>query len=417
MEAGSPAAPLACEALVVGAGHAGLAAAIGLADAGFATILCGVPEKSDNGRTVALLDASAQLFKALAVWPQIEALAAPLRGLRLIDDTGSIWSAAPVEFRAREIGLEAFGWNIENSLLVATLVDAAKSRANLRMLEVRIAECELSADGAAARTQGSATINARLVVAADGRASPLRKTAGIGVDTNPYPQTALTVIFSHSRPHRDFSTEFQSSEGPFTLVPLPATPRSVFRSSLVWVMADNNARLRAALDDRALGNEIESQCRSMLGEIVLEGKRGIFPISLQIARAMTAPRLALVGDSAHALPPIGAQGLNLGLRDGAYLREAAVAARAEGRDIGGGDALAQYSRSRRIDVGLRSAAVDGLNRSLLVASPPINFVRGAALTALSAVGPLRRLVMREGVAPHFSTPEIMRGSRRLSART
>jgi 2-octaprenyl-6-methoxyphenol hydroxylase len=411
MEAGSSPALLSCEVLVVGAGHAGLAAAIGLADAGFDTILCGAPEKGDNGRTVALLDASVQLFKALGVWPQIEALASPLCGLRLIDDTGSIWSAAPVEFRAGEIGLDAFGWNIENSLLVATLANAAANRANLRLLDSRVAGCEIHAAGATARTERGVAIDARLVVAADGRASPLRKAAGIGVDTNPYPQTALTVIASHSRPHRDFSTEFQSSEGPFTLVPLPPRPRAAFRSSLVWVMADRNARRRAALDDASLGREIENQCRSMLGEIVLEGQRGIFPISLRIARTMSAPRLALVGDSAHALPPIGAQGLNLGLRDSAHLVEAALAARAQGEDIGGAGALARYSRSRRADVALRSGAVDGLNRSLLAASPALNFVRGAGLTALGAIGPLRRLVMREGVAPYLSTPRIMRGAR------
>ena len=411
METGAAKVHLRCEALVVGAGHAGLAAAIGLADAGFDTILCGAPESLDNGRTVALLDASVHLFKALGVWPQIESLASPLCGLRLIDDTGSIWSAAPVEFRAGEIGIEAFGWNIENADLAATLAGAARTRPNLRMIETRVAACAYAVDKAEARAQNGLTVEAKLVVAADGRASPLRKGAGIGVSLTPYPQTALTVIFSHSRPHRDFSTEFQMAEGPFTLVPLPAKAGAAFRSSLVWVMAERQARRRAAFDDNALAGEIESQARSMLGEIAITSPRGIFPVSLQQARAMTAPRLALVGDAAHALPQIGAQGLNLGLRDGAHLVEAVVDARARGADIGGPEVLAHYARLRELDAVVRAGAVDGLNRSLLAASPAVHFIRGAGLAALSAIGPLRRLVMREGVAPHFATPNIMRGAR------
>jgi 2-octaprenyl-6-methoxyphenol hydroxylase len=403
--------PLTCEALVVGAGHAGLAAAIGLADSGFDTILCGAPEKSANGRTVALLDASVQLLKALGLWPRIEPLAAPLCGLRLIDDTGSIFAAAPVEFRAGEIGLESFGWNIENGDLVEALVDAARARANLRMIEGRVEACAPDADKAIAQTGNGLAIHARLVVAADGRASPMRKGAGIGVNVTKYPQQALTVIFGHSRPHGDFSTEFEMVEGPFTLVPLPARSGAPYRSSLVWVMSERQTRRRAALDDVSLAREIERQARSMLGEVMLEGGRGLFPVNLQTASTMVAPRLALVGDSAHALPPIGAQGLNLGLRDGAHLVEALTDARAYGGDIGGAKTLARYARLRHLDVAVRAGAVDGLNRSLLVASPAINLIRGAGLTALGAIGPLRRLVMREGVAPLFSTPAIMRGAR------
>jgi len=405
------AAPLTCEALVVGAGHAGLAAAIGLADAGFDTIICGTPERLANGRTVALLDASVQLFKALGLWPAIEPFASPLCGLRLVDDAGSIFSAAPVEFRAAEIGLEAFGWNIENADLIDALGAGARQRANLRWIEDRIASCAFAADEAQARTSGDLGIAARLAGAADGRASPMRKSAGIGVSVTKYPQQALTAILSHSRPHRDFSTEFQTAEGPFTLVPLPGRPGAPFRSSLVWAMSDRQARRRAVLDDKALASEIERQSLSMLGEIALEGARGLFPVSLQKADAMIAPRLALVGDSAHALPPIGAQGLNLGLRDGAHLVEAIAEARALGTDIGGSGMLERYASLRRLDVAFRAGAVDAFNRSLLAHSPAINFLRGAGLTALGAIGPLRRLAMRGGIAPLFSTPEIMRGAR------
>ena len=142
----------------------------------------------------------------------------------------------------------------------------------------------------------------------------------------------------------------------------------------------------------------------MLGAMRIEGRRGLFPMIRQVVPKLTAPRLALVGDAAHAFPPIGAQGLNLGLRDVEAIVEAAVAARADGADIGGGKALESYERARRADILTRTGVVDGLNRALLAHFPPLDFARGAGLAALGAVGPLRRLVMREGVAPRFGRP-------------
>jgi len=206
---------------------------------------------------------------------------------------------------------------------------------------------------------------------------------------------------THSRPHDDYSTEFHTRRGPFTLVPLPASPQARCRSSLVWVMAQAEAERRAALDDEALAGEIETQAHSMLGAMRVEGERGIFPMARQAVSQLVAPRLALVGDAAHAFPPIGAQGLNLGLRDVRAIIDAARAAAAAGEDIGGAAALQAYARARRPDIALRTAAVDGLNRSLLADFAPIDAARGAGLAALAAIGPLRRFVMREGVSPRL----------------
>ncbi|MGD0723737.1 MAG: UbiH/UbiF family hydroxylase [Roseiarcus sp.] len=404
----APDGTLSCEVLVVGAGLAGLVAAIGFARSGFDVALCGAPERLANGRTVALFDSSIRLLERLDLWPAVEAEAAPLRILRIIDDTGGLWTPPPIEFRSGEIGLDAFGWNVENARLLDVLARAARATPGLRLVEGRVEAYEFGDDLATARCQDGAMIRARLVAAADGRGSPARKAAGIDASTRAYRQSALTLILGHSRPHRDASTEFHTRSGPFTLVPLPDSPAGAARSSLVWLMANPPARRRAQLDDAALAAAIEAQCQSMLGRMRIEGGRGLFPMISQTAARPVGRRLALIGDAAHVFPPIGAQGLNLGLRDVAHLIEAASEARSERRDIGGAPALDRYADWRRPDVAIRTCAVNGLNSSLLAALPPIDLMRGLGLGALAAIGPLRRFVMREGVAPHWSTPTMMR---------
>ncbi len=185
-------------------------------------------------------------------------------------------------------------------------------------------------------------------------------------------------------------------------MPLPPSEAAANRSSLVWLMSEAEARRRAALDADALAREIERQARSILGAMRLEGPPGVFPMVRQIVPRITAARLALVGDAAHAFPPIGAQGLNLGLRDVEAIVALSVEARMERRDIGGPGVLEAYERARRGDIAMRTGVVDGLNRALLARFAPVDFARGAGLAALGAVGPLRRLVMREGLAPRLA---------------
>ncbi len=374
---------------IVGAGPVGLAAALALASEGRSVALLGPLATPRDGRTVALLDSSWRLLAELGLQDALLEKAAPLAVMRLVDDSGSLFRQPPVEFRASEIGLEAFGWNIENADLTEVLTETAGQRAGLRLLPGLVRSIEPAADSVRLSGDGFASLGARLVVGADGRNSQVRAVAGIASRDWRYPQVALTGILTHARDHREISTEFHTRQGPCTLVPLPGR-----RSSLVWLLEPEAAEAVAALDDAAFARRVETQVQSLLGAMSVAGPRGRIPMGGLSVDRFAAGRMALIGEAAHVFPPIGAQGLNLGLRDVAALRDAV----AERDDPGAEGAMTAYDAARRTDVRLRTGAVDALNRTLLSDLLPADLMRGAGLLALSRIGPLRRFVMRQGLA-------------------
>jgi 2-octaprenyl-6-methoxyphenol hydroxylase len=377
------------EIAIVGAGAAGLVAALALAQDGRKVALLGPASAPRDGRTVALLDASWRLLDELGLMAALADKAAPLSTMRIVDDTGSLFRQPPVEFRASEVGLEAFGWNVENAELVAALAARAQEGGAIRMVPALVSSIVAENGGVTLFGEGLAPLRARLVGGADGRRSQVRAAAGIAARDWSYPQVALTAIFSHRRDHRDVSTEFHTRAGPCTLVPLPGR-----RSSLVWMLAPDEAEAIAALDDAAFAWRVETQTHSALGALTLDGPRGRAPMAGLSVERFAAGRMALIGEAAHVFPPIGAQGLNLGLRDVAALRKAL---RGED-DPGSDDAMTAYDAARQSDVRLRTGAVDALNRTLLTDLMPADLLRGAGLLALSQIGPLRRFVMRQGLA-------------------
>jgi len=387
---------------VIGGGPAGLTAAIALAAGGLETALISKGPPGDN-RTTALLSGSVAALAALAVWPLARADAAALTAIRLIDDTRRLIRAPEVLFEAAEIGLEAFGYNIENRHLVRALDARAAELGNVARIEAGATAVVPQDDHVAIRLDDGAGLTARLVIGADGRKSLCRAAAGITTTRHDYQQAALTLNLAHERPHHSISTEFHTENGPFTLVPLPG-----LRSSLVCVADPEEAQELKSLGNAALAQLIELRAHSVLGKVMVEDGRGVFPLGVETARAFAAQRIALVGEAAHVIPPIGAQGLNLGLRDVATIAELAVEAHRAGGDVGAPALLARYDRARRADTAGRTVAVDVLNRSLLSDFLPVQGVRGLGLYALSRIAPLRRALMREGVEP-AAQPRLMRG--------
>jgi 2-octaprenyl-6-methoxyphenol hydroxylase len=396
---------LKTEVAVVGGGPAGLTAAIALALAGVETALISKRPVWDDHRTTALLLGSVAALEALGVWSACAAQAAPLRRMRIVDDTGRLLRAPEITFDAAEIGIEAFGYNLQNRDLLAALDNAARLLGgSLNRIDSAARAVTVGDAGVTIGLDNGNEVVARLAIGADGRGSLCRAAAGVESDVRAYPQTALTFNLSHARPHFDISTEFHTPQGPFTLVPLAGQ-----RSSIVFVTDPTSAQSVATLDDAALAQELERRSHSILGKLAPEPGRGVFPLTMETARRFASSRVALIGESAHVLPPIGAQGLNLGLRDAATIAEIAVDARRAGDDIGNASVLERYDGLRRSDVTSRALAVDMLNQTLLSDFLPLQGARQLSFLMLQSIGPLRRAVMREGVAPALSQPRLMKG--------
>ena len=389
------------EVAVIGGGPAGLVSAIALAAAGVDTLLIAPPAEDDH-RTTALLAGSVTALATLGVWDACLPHAAPLVAIRIIDDTRRLLRAPEVMFAATEIGLDAFGHNIKNRHLIAAL--------QRRAAELNIPRSAAPALAVASEPAGATiklaerSLRARLVVGADGQHSMCRAAAGIGTSRRAYPQTALTLNLAHLKPHHDVTTEFHTEHGPVTLVPLPGR-----RSSLVCVLDPPGAAALFAMTDAELAIAIERRAHSLLGKVSIEPGRGLFPLAVETARTLARARIALVGEAAHVVPPIGAQGLNLGLRDAATLAEIVADARRRGADIASPAVLARYDLRRRADVTSRTIAIDLLNRSLLTDFVPVHGARGLSLFLADRIAPLRRALMREGVTPAASQPRLMRG--------
>lgn len=382
------------DAAVIGGGPAGLAAAIDLAQRGVRTALLARRVPYADNRTSALLGSSVDLLESLDVWPHCKHKAAALEVMRLVDDTGRLIRAPEVRFSCHEIGLDAFGYNIDNRSLMLALEEHAAALSGLVRFDDEAESVVIEADDVAIRTASGQFVSARLVVGADGRHSLCREAAGIAVMRRELTQTALTFNVGHARPHRNVSTEFHTPHGPCVCVPLPGD-----RSSIVWVAAPAEAERLRAMSDDELSAAVEKQSHSILGRMTVEPGRNLFPLAIERPKSFARDRIALVGEAAHVVPPIGAQGLNLGLRDAADIAKLAGEAIAAGQDPGAPEVLKRYDRARRPDILSRTFAIDIANRSLLNDFLPLQPVRAVSMHLLGTIGPLRRFAMREGLTP------------------
>jgi 2-octaprenyl-6-methoxyphenol hydroxylase len=379
---------------VLGGGPVGLLAVLALAGRlpgeTRLRIVTGRRPPAEDGRAAALVGRSMTILDELGLGEAFRAEGAPLAAIRIIDATSRLLRAPTTTFRASDAGLESFGVSLMTARIAALLRDRATSEPRIEFVAAEASAVERQSEGWRLTLDGGGAITTDFLVAADGQRSLAREAAGIEVRRWSYPQAALTFAVSHQLDHEDISTEFHTAHGPFTLV--PAGERL---STVVWMTAPEQAERLLLLDDAALAREAERTCGSILGKLTLAGGRGAYPMGGLLASRFAGDRIALVGETGHAFPPIGAQGMNLGFRDADTLS----AALAEG--IAAGDLrrpLDAWDRGRRRDAGLRTAGVDAFNRSLLTNFLPAQAARAIGLAALGAVPPLRRAAMRIGLA-------------------
>ena len=379
------------EVAVIGGGLAGMIAAVALARGGRNVALVAPPAPKEDRRTTALMDQSIRFLDRLTLWEKLRPAAAPLSSMRIIDGTNRLLRAPTTTFRSAEVGLDAFGYNFPNKALMDVLETAIAAEGNITRFTGMAETIGVAPEAVTVALADGEEIVADFAVGADGRKSKLRETVGIDVRTWSYPQSAMVLNFAHTLPHQNISTEFHTEHGPFTQVPLPGN-----RSSLVWVQNPSDAAAHIELSLAELGNVVEERMQSILGKVTVEEGAQIWPLSGMMAHRFGKGRVALVGEAAHVFPPIGAQGLNLSLRDIMALSDL-LSARAELPVAA--DAGSSFDRKRRADIMTRTASVDLLNRSLLSDFLPVQVLRAAGLHVLSAIPPLRNIVMREGIEP------------------
>ncbi|MEL7180786.1 MAG: UbiH/UbiF family hydroxylase [Pseudomonadota bacterium] len=385
--------------VIAGGGVAGLTAAAAFGTAGFNTTIIDptppITNRDADGsdlRTTAFLQPAQQFLDAAGLWPRLAPHATALQVMRIVD----IGTDAHVtrDFDAADISDQPFGWNLPNWLLRREMVARLTELPNVDFRPgIGFARMLARSDEAIVTLSDGSQLSAKLVIGADGRNSAVRQSAGISVKTMRYGQKAVTFAVTHDAPHDNVSTEIHRAGGPFTLVPLPDHDGKPC-SAVVWMESGAEAQRLAALETTAFETAANDRSAFLYGPLKLASRRTVWPIISQIAGALTAPRTALVAEAAHVMPPIGAQGLNMSLRDLSCLLELAIA---QPDQLGAPAMLDAYARKRHPDIKLRVTGIDALNRTSIAGSPTMQALRTKGIEALYGITPVRKTLMQMGL--------------------
>jgi len=379
---------------IIGAGLAG--AAIARAARGLSVALVAqerpgppAPEQPFDARVYAITPGNAAFLAALGAWQQLDPRRlTPVRAMRVFGD-----ARAALEFDAYRAGVGELAWIVEDGALQAALWEALASSENVQALSPEWLErLELAPDAARLQLRGGRTLQARLVVGADGAQSMVRNEAGIAVTDAAYAQRAVVANFACERAHR--GTAFQWFQGGPVLALLPLPGEHV---SMVWSTGDEHAERLLALEPQALGNAVAEATGHVLGDMRAVCAPRAFTLRRLAARRMVAPRVALVGDAAHVIHPLAGQGANLGLQDARQLA-AVLAAREPWRDPGALRLLRRYERARAADVSAMDATVHGLYRLFRAPARPCAVLRNAGLNLTNRLPVIKNLLIRQAMA-------------------
>ncbi len=373
---------------IVGAGIPGLTLALILADHDIDVTVIdkhALPDTKNiklTARTTALMQGSLEILERAGAWPEFKPQCTPLSTLSIIDDSDYPRGADKMirqDFHSSELELDEFGYNVPLVPMTALLADRARAQNNIAILEnTNIDE------------KHDVITQADLVVGADGRNSIVRTWSGIDATRKDYGQSAITCVISHTQPHNNTSTEFHRSGGPCTFV-----PHGDNTSAIVWVEKTTDADAFLKLSKDAFINALQDRSRDILGQIDLVVDPESWPLMTLKAKRLIAPKMALIAEAAHVLSPIGAQGLNLSLRDVGALADCIL----NTDDVGGIEMLKAYARNRRRDMAPRHFGVNMLNNMVANDNAIIRGLRRFGLRAISNAGPIRKILMEQGLAP------------------
>ena len=397
--------------LIVGGGLNGPALALALASEGLrSTVIDAAPavtggERAFDGRAYALALASVRLLRAVGIWDRVAEAAQPMRRIVVTDGrAGEGPSPFFLHFDQAEIEEGPMGHMVEDRHLRPALLAAMDASDLVTLREgSRVAGQSVGPGGATVTLESGETLEGALIVGADGRASGTAERAGIRRQGWGYGQTAVVCAVAHEKDHEGAAHQFFMPGGPLAILPLTGR-----RSSIVWSEAADRAAGLLALGDAAFLDALRPAFGSFLGEIALEGERFGYPLGLSLAESFVAPRVALVGDSAHGIHPLAGQGLNAGLRDVAALAEVLGDARRRGEDPGAPTVLDSYQRWRRFDTATLAVATDTFNRLFSNDNPLLRGVRDLGMGIVNALPGVRRGFIREAAGLNSALPDLMR---------
>ncbi|HIK46039.1 MAG TPA: FAD-dependent hydroxylase, partial [Leptolyngbyaceae cyanobacterium M65_K2018_010] len=340
-------------------------------------------------RAYALSLTSADIFKGLGLWPQIGPHICHFQQVRLSDGD----SPQVVQFWPTDLDTEAVYYGAEHGVLMAALQQAVEQSPTIHYLPSSALEgCDRNGSRALAQLitpQGERPLRAALVVAADGKQSPLRQQARISTWGWQYWQSCLTTVLEPELDHQNIAYERFWPSGPFAILPLPGR-----RCQIVWTAPHAEAQALLQLPEAEFMASLEQRYGPQMGQLKRLTPPAIFPVQLMQCRRYVQPRLALVGDAAHSCHPVGGQGLNMGIRDAAALAEVLIAAYQRGEDLGSLRVLGRYERWRRWENWLILGFTDILTRSFSNRLGPVVMIRRLGLRLLRQVPPLRRWALR-----------------------
>lgn len=385
---------------IVGGGVVGLTAALALAQAGLDVALVEAAQpppwqaQRPDLRVYALAPDNAALLDALGVWPRIAgARAHAYRRMRVWDAAGG----GELAFNADTFGRRELGWIVEHGLLVDRLWHASIAAGVRIDCPARIAGLEQDGGGVRLQLDDGSRLEATLAVAADGAESTLRDLAGIEVDRQDYGQRGLVAYVTTARAHDDTAWQRFLPGGPLALLPcsdLDADTARGHRSSIVWTVPDREANRLLALDETEFNSALTGAFDARLGQVTLQSPRAAFALRRQLARDYMRGRVVAVGDAAHVVHPLAGQGVNLGLRDIAALRDSVLVARASRLDWSAPDRLARWARLRKSENAVAAHAFDGINRIFGSDAVAPTLLRGPLLGLAGRMQPLAHLLWR-----------------------